>query len=201
VSVPVILERTTRNFTLSVALAIAFAVPEVSAQSADTSSASTTFQIKGFAPQVCQLPGQAAVAGAVTNATYSSNIVTLTDFIDSTTAFVKGSTLTLKFDRAMCNYEAYLSLSSQNGGMTSSDAKQAAAGDFLSRVDYTVTANWGSISNLVLDTSKAARSVNLQSAGANSGPLTLTFATKDGTVPVVNGNYTDTVTVQIGAKL
>ncbi|ADP72378.1 hypothetical protein Rvan_3182 [Rhodomicrobium vannielii ATCC 17100] len=180
-------------------LAAGFCVPQATAQSA-SSSASTSFQIKGVAPQVCQLPGQAAPSGAASNATYSSNMVTIESLIDNTTAFVKSSSLTLKFDKAMCNYEAYLSLSSQNSGMTSTDARQATAGEFLSKVDYTVTANWGSIRELILDTSQQ-RTAQLQTAGANSGTLTLTFATKDGDIPLVNGTYTDTIAVQIGAKL
>jgi hypothetical protein len=180
-------------------LAAGFCVPQATAQSA-SSSASTSFQIKGVAPQVCQLPGQAAPSGAALNATYSSNMVTIESLIDNSTAFVKSSSLTLKFDKAMCNYEAYLSLSSQNSGMTSTDAKQATAGEFLSKVDYTVTADWGSIRDLILDTSQQ-RTAQLQTSGANSGTLTLTFATKDGSVPLVNGTYTDTIAVQIGAKL
>jgi len=183
----------------SLLLMTGFWVPQAMAQST-SSSAATSFQIKGVAPQVCQLPGQAAPSGAATNATYSSNMVTIESLIDNTTAFVKSSSLTLKFDKAMCNYEAYLSLSSQNNGMTSTDAKQAAAGEFLSKVDYTVTANWGSIRELVLDTTQQ-RNAQVQAAGANSGTLTLTFATKDGSVPLVNGTYTDTIAVQIGAKL
>ncbi|MBJ7532821.1 hypothetical protein JDN40_01650 [Rhodomicrobium vannielii ATCC 17100] len=180
-------------------LAAGLCVPQAMAQTA-SSSASTSFQIKGVAPQVCQLPGQAAPSGAASNATYASNMVTIESLIDNSTAFVKSSSLTLKFDKAMCNYEAYLSLSSQNRGMTSTDAKQATAGEFLSKVDYTVTADWGSIRDLILDTSQQS-TAQLQTAGANSGTLTLTFATKDGSVPLVNGTYTDTVAVQIGAKL
>ncbi|MBT3072169.1 hypothetical protein KKP04_15045 [Rhodomicrobium sp. Az07] len=180
-------------------LAAGFCVTQATAQSA-SSSASTSFQIKGVAPQVCQLPGQAAPSGAASNATYSSNMVTIESLIDNSTAFVKSSSLTLKFDKAMCNYEAFLSLSSQNRGMTSTDAKQATAGEFLSKVDYTVTADWGSIHDLILDTSQQS-TAQLQTAGANSGTLTLTFATKNGNVPLVNGTYTDTVAVQIGAKL
>jgi hypothetical protein len=150
---------------------------------------------------VCVL-GSASASGAASNATYAANTITLTQFLDPTTALVNQSTLTLQTANAMCNYNAWLSLSSQNGGLTSSNAGGIAAGSsgFLTVVPYSVQANWGTV-NVSLDTSTGAKLAKVQAGGANSGSLSLTFMTQKSALPVVEGTYTDIVTVKVGASL
>jgi hypothetical protein len=150
---------------------------------------------------VCVL-GSASASGAASNATYAANLITLTQFLDPTTALVNQSTLRLQIANAMCNYNAWLSLSSQNGGLTSSNAGGVAAGSegFLTVVPYNVQANWGSI-NLSLDTGTGAKLAKVQAGGANSGNLSLTFTTEKSALPVVQGTYSDVVTVKVGASL
>ncbi len=167
----------------------------------DNSSASTTFTINGVAVPVCLL-GSPAPAGGASNATFSANAITLTQFIDPSTALVNDSNMTLQIANAMCNYNAWLSVSSQNGGLKSSNAPTVVAGSqgFMTIVPYSVQANWGSI-GVLLDTSTGGTVAKTQAGGANSGSLSLAFATHKSTLPVVQGIYTDVVTVKIGASL
>ncbi len=196
--------KTESAVALSIAAIAIVASSQAQAQTssaAGSSSASTTFTVTGVAPQVCQLSSP-AVAGDTTNATFSSssNSVTLTKFIDPVTAYLNDASLTVRFEKAMCNYNAYLSLTSSNGGMTSSDAKTPASGDFITTVPYTVTADWGSVKGLVLDTA-ITKKVSAQAAGANTGALSLTFQTKSIAKPVVQGSYADVVTVKVAAQM
>jgi hypothetical protein len=180
----------------------AFLVAWVQAARADdASSASTTFTVSGVAAQVCLL-GTPAPAGAASNATFSANTITLTQFIDPSTALVNDASMTLQIANAMCNYNAWLSVSSQKGGLKSGNATQVVAGSqgFLTVVPYTVQATWGAIS-VLLDTSTGATVARTQAGGANSAGLSLAFATRKSALPVVQGTYTDVVTVQIGASL
>jgi hypothetical protein len=194
----------TRNsalaFGLTVVLLLCLAQSQVFAQD----SGSTQFTITGTAPNICALPAPAAT-GTANNATFASNTVTLTQFLNPNTALVNPSSLAVQFPNTLCNYNATVSLSSKSGGMVASNTSTIAGGSgtFLQNVPYTVTANWGSFS-LLLDTSTSngsTLSVSKQTGGANAGNLTLTFATQVSALPVAQGSYQDTVTVKIGASL
>jgi hypothetical protein len=180
-------------------LALASASSQAAAQ-ADTTSASQTFTINGTAAAVCLL-GTPNSSGS-NNATYAANTITLTQFIDPSTALVNAASMTLNISNAMCNYSAWLSIGSQNGGLKPSSAATVVSGSggFLTLVPYTVTANWGAV-QVMLDTSSGNNTARVQAGGANSGSLSLVFATQKSSLPVVQGNYSDTVTVKIGASL
>lgn len=166
---------------------------------ADTPSASINFTVTGVAVPVCLL-GPATATGGATNATYAANTITLTQFIDPSTALVTASTMPIQISNAMCNYNAWLSVSSQNGGLTSTNASSVVGGTFLTTVPYTVQASWGNLS-VNLDTSTGNKVAKVQAAGANVGALSLTFATQQSTIPVVQGTYQDIVIVKIGASM
>ena len=78
----------------------------------------------------------------------------------------------LQISNAMCNYNAWLSVSSQNGGLTSGNASTVVGGSFLTIVPYTVQATWGTLS-VTLDTSTGNKVAKVQSSGANAGALSL----------------------------
>jgi hypothetical protein len=173
----------------------------MSAEAADdTSSASQTFTINGTAAPVCLLG--TPNSGGSTNATYASNTITLTQFIDPSTALVNDANMTLNISKAMCNYSSWLSLASQNGGLkpTSAPAIASGSGAFLTIVPYTVEATWGTV-HVSLDTASGLKTATTEAGGANSGSLSLVFATHKTTVPVVQGNYSDTVIVKIGTSM
>ena len=187
----------TKVITLALAALAAQAATEPSR--ADTPSASMSFSVTGNAVPVCLL-GAMSPGGGAANATYSTNQISLTQFIDPSSALVNASTMTLQTSNAMCNYNAYVTLTSQNGGLTSSNASGVVSGTFLTSVPYTVTAQWGSL-NVTLDTTNSNKKVQVPVGGANVGPLSLTFATQKSSTPVVQGNYQDTVTLTIGAAI
>ena len=74
-------------------------------------SASTQFTIAGTAPKVCALPVPVAT-GTANNATFASNTINITQFIDPNTALVTPASLSLQFPNTMCNYSAKVSLQS-----------------------------------------------------------------------------------------
>lgn len=181
--------------------AAAFLTPSVQAQNA---SASTQFTVTGTAPNICVLPAP-QTTGTANNATFASNTVNITQFVNQNTALVNASNLSLQFPGTLCNYNATVSIQSKSGGLVSANGSAVASGSgaFLQSVPYTVNATWGSV-NLTLDTSTANGSTMTVSAptnGATSGNLTLLFATQASSLPVPQGTYQDTVTVKIGASM
>ena len=167
-------------------------------------SATAQFTLTGTAIPVCNLPAP-VTTGAAANATFASNTITLTQFIDPQTALVNQSNLTVQFPNTLCNYNATVTLSSKNGGMVAGNGSVIAGGSgtFLTKVPYTASASWGSFS-LALDTSAlsgAAAAVSKQTGGANSGNLLLTFATQASAAPVAQGTYQDVLTIKIGAPM
>jgi hypothetical protein len=165
-------------------------------------SASTQFTITGTAPKVCALPVP-VTTGTANNATFASNTINITQFIDPNTALVTPASLSLQFPNTLCNYSAKVSLQSKSGGLVASNGSAVASssGAFLQNVPYTVNASWGSFS-LLLDTSTSkGGTVVGETAGATAGNLTLTIATAASTLPVPQGNYQDILTLKIGAPM
>ncbi len=136
--------------------------------------------------------------GDATNASYSSNIVTISQFIDPTTAYVLPASLSLQFASALCNSNATLSLSSKNSGMKQYWGSTVAegSGTFLNSVPYTATAKWASVE---LTLKSADNSASKPVGGAISGPLTLTLNTEASSVPVLQGAYHDIITLKLAA--
>jgi hypothetical protein len=164
-------------------------------------SASTQFTITGTAPKVCVLP--VPVTTATNNATFASNTINITQFIDPNTALVTPASLSLQFPNTLCNYSAKVSLQSKSGGLVANNGSAVASssGAFLQNVPYTVHASWGSF-NLLLDTSTSkGGTVVGETSGATAGNLTLTIATAASALPVPQGNYQDILTLKIGAAM
>jgi hypothetical protein len=203
------LEQTIMNkkvapFSLCFASALLAALPAL-AQNSDPGSASTQITLTGVAPNVCSLPAPNA-SGAATNATFSNNTVSFTQFLDPLTALVNPSTISLTFAGTMCNYNATVSLSSKNGGLVASDASSVLsdAGTFLQKVPYTASVNWGRMSVLMLDTSATGTVgaiVSRPAGGANAADLVLSLTTSKSQLPVVSGTFTDIVTIKVSPSL
>ena len=148
---------------------------------------------------VCTLSSP-AISGASVNASYAANTITLTQVIDPTTARVNEASLTLQIANAMCNNNAWLRFQSRNGGLTASTASGVASGSrgFLTVIPYTVAATWGGL-NLTLDTSTGAKVAKEPTRGANAGSLSLNLVTQKSALPVLEGTYSDVLTVKVGA--
>jgi hypothetical protein len=100
----------------------------------------------------------------------------------------------------MCNNNAWLRLQSRNGGLTSNTASGVApqSGGFLTVIPYTVAAAWGGL-NLTLDTSTGAKVAKVPTGGANAGSLRLNLVTQKSASRVLQGTYSDVLTVKVGA--
>ena len=148
---------------------------------------------------VCTL-STPTVSGPSVNASYAANTITLTQVVDPTTALVNEASVTLQVANAMCNNNAWLRLQSRNGALTSNAAAGGASGsgEFLTVIPYTVAANWGRL-NLTLDTSTGAKVAKEPTGGANAGSLSLNLVTQKSALPVLQGTYSDVLTVKVGA--
>ena len=148
---------------------------------------------------VCTLSSP-AVSGASVNASYAANTITLTQVVDPTMALVNEASVTLQSANAMCNNNAWLRLQSRNGGLTSNTASGVTSGSgaFLTVIPYTVAATWGGF-YLTLDTSTGARVAKAPTGGANAGSLSLNLVTQKSALPLLQGTYSDVLTVKVGA--
>jgi hypothetical protein len=152
-------------------------------------SASTAVDVSGNAPKIC--------TGAIGN-----TLAFGADLVDPLDNKAKASPKTSTAD-IMCNYKAFVSLKSAKGHMTDPAITSAPTG-FDNFVDYTATAAWGGVT-AELDADGSA--VNLTSPNqqiattAANDTLTLTVTPIKGDILIASDNYTDTLTVQVGADL
>jgi hypothetical protein len=184
------------GISAAVALAIiAFALPAMAG-----SSDSTSLTLSGTAGNVCKLSGQ-TVASANDNSSYANGIYSINAFIDANTAFPKASSGTITLTQAYCNYGTTIEITSDNKGLKNTGT-QVAPSDFLTHVDYTVTASWGAVTLAVLDTASTPNAKITQDTGAaNKGDIVLTIATPTLQVPALAGEYNDTIRIKIGASI
>ncbi len=169
------------------------------AQAAD--SASGELQIQGTAPRVCQMPDPTAVNSG--NAAVQSMTITVADLINQQDATIQAWQASLNYPGVMCNYGATLSLRSLNGGMKPvGPAITPVSNQFLTQVNYTATATWGTLANLVLDTAvNNTDPVSLVSPGPNKADLLVTVQTPASTNPLVEGQYQDTLIIKVGPTI
>ncbi len=105
---------------------------------------------------------------------------------------------------AMCNFNANVKLTTQNGGMTLGGVAQssltAPPANFANLVEYQATVNWASANIGTLDTNNGAEGYNSSwPVGATNGSLSLTIADSNLPAdPLLAGTYEDTLTLDIG---
>jgi hypothetical protein len=188
---------------ISCAMLLAGIIAGGPAAAQQSGTASTEITIKGTADPVCAMT--APVPNGEVNTSYAQNTITISNFINQTDATVLPSSITLRFPQVMCNTKAKVALTSANGGLVPTtpiaDAV-AGSGNFLKKVSYAVNGTWGQVSLPTLDTAQntvPGASVETLAPGANSSELVLTVSTVQGTVPVIQGVYQDTLTVKVSA--
>jgi hypothetical protein len=169
------------------------------AQSAD--SASGELQIQGVAQRTCLMPDPTAINSG--NASVQSMTVTVNNLINQQNATIQAWQVSLNYPGVMCNYGATLSLRSLNGGMKAvGPALTPVSNQFLTQVNYTATAKWGTLSDLVLNTStNGTDPVSLVSPGPNMADLLVSLQTPASTAPLVEGNYQDTLIIKVGPTI
>jgi len=160
--------------------------------------------------QACEMTATPAT-NLGSNATYttagglSGGTINFDGAISTLDATVDTGSMTLGFTGSRCNYQAFVSVSSANGGMTQQSGASAIAGSgaFLSRVDYTARAEFCGTNAEITTAGVPGISDNAQctNTGLNETDLNLIVSTANGSTPLLSGDYEDTLTVQIGAAL
>lgn len=170
-----------------------------SARAAD--SASGELQLRGTAPRVCQMPDPTAVNSG--NASVQSMTVTVNSLVNQQDSTIQAWQASLNYAGVMCNYSATLSLRSLRGGMKIvGPAVQPVGGTFLTQVDYTATAKWGNLPDLILNTaSNGTEPVSVLSPGPNKADLLININTPGSTVPLVEGSFQDTLIIKVGPAI
>lgn len=164
-------------------------------------SASGELQMRGTALPVCQMPDPTAVNSG--NASVQSMTITVNDLINQQDSTIQAWQASLNYAGVMCNYGATLSLRSLNGGMKIVGPSEApVGGSFLTQVNYTATAKWGSLPNLTLDTAaNGIEPVSIQSLGPNKADLLISLQTLSSTSPLVKGQFQDTLIIKVGPSI
>jgi hypothetical protein len=168
---------------------------------AEEANASTKIMIRGTAPAVCML--SSPKASGAENAVFSGNLLTIPDLIDAATSTVKRSRITLTYPKVTCNYAARVTILSARSGLQPvgqlADVGPS-GGQASKKVDYTVTARWGSDSAPILDTAGAdgRKQVFVDAFGAKKSDLMLMFSIEKGTIPVLKRTLEDTIIIEIG---
>ncbi len=164
-------------------------------------TASNEISIQGTAPRVCNMPDPSAMNTG--NTSVASAAITINSLISEDDASLQPWEATLSYPNVMCNYGATLSLSSQNGGLrVSGGGVQPVSGTFLDRIDYTATAQWGNLDELVLNTATSGSTpVSIQASAPNRGDLVVTLQSLASTLPVMEGQFEDVLVVKVGPSI
>jgi hypothetical protein len=162
-------------------------------------SGSIEIKMIGEAKSVCALPAQPQAA--TMNARFADKVITIDKLLDDTKATAKAATVNLTFPGVMCNYGAMVTLATYSGGLVSDGTTtDLTGGTFLKRIDYKIQGNWGTVPLNPLTTTGIAEATAVTNInGANIGDLRLTIGTEDGNAPVVEGEFSDTIALKVGA--
>lgn len=189
------------------ASALTLALP-TAALAAD--SAQDGVSINGSVANTCTLgiPTQTASnqASLDAGATTTSASVSFTNLANPADASYTGtgSSVTLRF-AGMCNYASNLALQSTNGSMTNTDVGVVPGSlPFADKVFYTAMANWSTFSSSIgaFDVPGIKFNTSIPGALLDDIDVSITlFGTNSAGNPLLSGNFTDTLTVQIGAAL
>ena len=170
------------------------------AHAADTGT--SQFTIQGTAQQVCELSTPAAQTQD--NVSVEGTSITVTNLINQNDATILPFTAVIKFAQVMCNYSAYVTIKSMDGGLQPDIEHDAVEGSdaFLTHVDYTVDATWGSVALPQLNTANAEQNtVEGLASGPNQADLIVTISTPGSTQPLPEATYLDTLKIQIGLQM
>lgn len=155
--------------------------------------------LEGTAQRVCRMTDPNSEGGGSNTAVQSVN-VTVQNLISEQDASLQPWQATLRYADVMCNYGATLRLKSTNGGLKIMGIVPIpVGGNFLTHVDYTATATWGAATPLVLNTAvQQDQEVTRVVPGANKADLLLHLEAPGSNLPVVEGQFQDTLILAVG---
>jgi len=168
--------------------ASAQAVPEVSRR----------IVLSGDAPSACVIANPTSETG--TNASFSSQSsasgqIAITQLVDPVSSAAMASGLAIDLP-VICNTSHVLTVRSANGGLAHAGSTQGAPanGGFREFLPYQVSVDWGGQS---LTQGSDAGTAQIALASAMQGTARIAFATVPGGAPLVSGQYTDSLIIEL----
>lgn len=180
--------------TLPILIVAALALP-AAAQAQELNRATQKLELTALAPVACVI--SPATVSRADNASFSntgssSGQVSINALVDVTTAAPRASSIELSLP-VVCNASHRIELRSANGGLQRAGAT-GSSGAFREFLAYQVGLDWVGQS-LQLDT--ASRSVNLPTNQPGKGEMIIRIATPAGGGPLVAGQYSDSIVVEV----
>ncbi|MEN9719118.1 MAG: hypothetical protein RIQ99_1996 [Pseudomonadota bacterium] len=179
-------------------IALLIAAPPVQAQVLDT--ATRRIDLAGTAPAACVIAQP--TASQTVNASYAatgttSGQITIAQLVDSQNATSLESAIRLDLP-VTCNSSHRVTVRSANGALVRTGAAAATTallpGGFAEAVNYQLGVNWaGATRSFGSD----ARQTAIDTPQPAKGELTLNFSTAAGSGPLVAGQYTDSIVVEL----
>lgn len=168
------------------------------------SQASMEFTIQGTAEKVCIMPEPNVMTSD--NVSVTGQNITIDTLINEGDATLNTASVQLKFPEVMCNYPAKVSIKSMRGGLIRLDPgaaqMQAGSEEFKDRVDYRVSGSWGSLQLPQFTTEGVSEqySQSVEAGGANKADMIVNLTVDGQDIPVLTGNYTDNIVVEVGLQ-
>ena len=177
-------------------IAAALALP-AAAQAQELDRASQRLELAANAPVACVISSPSV--GIQANASFistsaSSGQVNITEFVDPANATPRASSIELNLPM-LCNASHSVRVSSANGGLLRAGAVgRGATGDFAEFLPYNVGVDWAGRSVNLLTTNNTA---NIDASDPGKGEMTIRIATPAGSGPLIAGQYTDSIVVEV----
>jgi spore coat protein U-like protein len=184
--------------TLITALALSAATPTI-AQSTDTGL--QMIDIAGVANPACLMRGPAPTSGV--NARFQTVSASLGDIqivelVNPQTAVPRATSISIAMP-VICNSAHRLSILSRSGGLkrVAANERNQASGGFADFLPYALSADWAGQS--LTQSSEVRGGINISTANAGAGNMTIGFSVGAGNTPLVAGAYTDAITIEFRA--
>jgi hypothetical protein len=175
-------------------IAAALALPGM-AQAQELTRASQRLEMTAVAPVACVI--SPATVSSAANASYSatgtsSGQVNITELVDSSTAAPRASSIELNLP-VVCNASHRVELRSANGGLLRAGAT-GRGGAFRESLAYQVGLDWAGQS---VELTTSNRSATISASQPGKGEMVIRIATPAGGAPMVAGQYSDSIVVEV----
>ncbi len=181
---------------LLIPIAAVAALPAV-AQAQELDRGNQRLELAGNAPVACVISSPSV--GTQANASFistsaSSGQINITEFVDPVNATSRASSIQLNLPM-ICNASHSVRVSSANGGLLRAGAaSRVATGGFSEFLAYNVGVDWAGRSVDLLTTNNTA---NIAAADPGRGEMTIRIVTPAGTGPLIAGQYSDSIVVEV----
>lgn len=177
-------------------IAAALALP-TAAQAQELTRGTQRLELAAVAPVACVI--SQPTVGAQSNASFSatgaaSGQVNITQFVDPVNARPQPSSIELNLP-LVCNASHRIRITSSNGGLLRAGASgRNRGGAFAEFLAYNVDVDWSGQSVQLLTSNNNA---NINRNAPGKGAMTIRIATPAGSGPLVAGQYSDSIVVEV----